>query len=127
MNNVSLKKALILCLPILFFSINADALGKKEVLAQQCQDLSATVASLVSSQVRADCAERLGLSSVSIEKAGYLILDYSYPTAKKELNLAVSHLRYAELNSCNRYIQISHSKFEAQKIKNSLIDTHSSV
>lgn len=120
MNNVSLKKALILCLPILSFSVNADTLEKKEVLAQQCQELSVTVASLVSSQARATCAERLGMASILIEKAGYLILDYAYSSAKTELTHAVSSLRYAELNSCNRYIQISHSKFEAQKIKSSL-------
>ncbi|MCL9684810.1 hypothetical protein [Legionella maioricensis] len=120
MNNVSLKKALILSLPILSFNMHADVLEKKEVLAQQCQDLSVTVASLISSQARTTCAERLGMASVLIEKAGYLILDYAYSSAQNELTHAVSSLRYAELNSCNRYIQISHSKFEAQKIKNSL-------
>ena len=120
MNNVCLKKALILSLPILSLSVNADILGKKEVLAQQCQELSVTVASLVSSQARVACAERLEMASILIEKAGYLILDYAYSNAKTELTHAVSSLRYAELKSCNRYVQISHSKFEAQKIKNSL-------
>lgn len=120
MNNVSLKKALILSLSILAFSLNADTLSSKELLAMQCQYLSKTVADLIASQAKNTCVEKIATASFLIEKAGYLILDYAYSSAKKELNHAVYSLQYAELNSCNKYIQISHSKFEAQKIKNML-------
>jgi hypothetical protein len=122
MKKVNLKKAVVLSLFILFFNVNANDLGNKDRLAQQCQDLSESVASLISSQVTSICTEKLGLATIQIEKAGYLILDYAYSNAKKELENAMYTLQYAELNSCNRYIQIVHSKFEAHKIKKSLID-----
>ena len=120
MNHVSLKKIFILSLSLQSFSIYATSFATNEALAKQCQDLSETVASLVSSQAKTTCAEKLGLASSGIEKAGYLILDYANSTARHELDTAVYSLKFAELNSCKRYIEISHSKFEAQRIKNSL-------
>ncbi|WP_045096291.1 hypothetical protein [Legionella fallonii] len=120
MNNVSLKKVLVLSLALLSFSLNANTISNMDSLAQQCQDLSKTVAALVSSQAKRTCIEKLNTASVFLEKAGYLILEYANATAKKELNHAIYSLQYAELNSCNRYIQIAHTKFEAQKIKNAL-------
>lgn len=120
MNKVSLPKALILSLVLVFFSFSADAISSTESLAQRCQDLSKTVAALVSSQAKKTCIEQLNTASVFLEKAGYLILEYANATAKNELNHAIYSLQYAELNSCNRYIQIAHAKFEAHKIKNAL-------
>ena len=120
MNKVNLKKVLILSCSVLSFNINAHSLGNNDVMAKQCQDLAETVASLVSSQAKSTCAEKLGLASIQLEKAGNLILDSAYLTAKDALSNAIFTLQYAELNICNRYIQISHSKIEAQKIKNSL-------
>lgn len=120
MNKVNLKKALILSVSILSFNVYADILDGNDELAKQCQDLSETVASLVSSQAKSTCAEKLDMASLLIEQAGNAIMESAYQTAKDELNNAIYTLQYAELNSCNRYIQISHSKFEAQKIKNSL-------
>lgn len=120
MNNVILKKALIFSLVFISFSLNANGFANKEYLAIECQDLSKTVAALITSQAKNTCMDHLNKASLLIEKAGNLILEYAYSTAKKELSLAVFSLQYAELYSCNRYIQIAHSKFEAQKIKNSL-------
>jgi hypothetical protein len=116
MNKVSLKKAIIFSLSLLSFNINAAAHYNKE-LAKQCQDLAEIVASLMSSQAKTACAEKLGLASYTLEKAGALILEHVYPVAKMELNYAIYNLQYAELISCNRYIQISHAKLEAKKIK----------
>ena len=121
MNKVNFKKTtILLSLSILTFSVNANILAKHDRLALQCHELSQTVTSLISSQAKSICAEKLGEASMQIENAGYLILDYANSNAKKELEKAVYTLQYAELNSCNRYIQIAHSKFEANKIKSSL-------
>jgi hypothetical protein len=120
MNKVNLKKFLILNLAALSFNSNAYSLGDNDVMAKQCQELSEAVASLISSQAKNTCAEKLGMASIQIEKAGNLILDSAYNTAKVALNNAIFTLQYAELNTCNRYIEISHSKLEAQKIKNLL-------
>lgn len=120
MINMSLKNALLIGLSFLSLSIHADTAASKEALALQCRQLADTVASLVYSQEKKACVEKLALAAMQIENAGDLILNDAYPPAKQELDHAVYTLQYAELNSCNRYIQISHSKFEAQKIKNSL-------
>lgn len=115
-----LKKTLILSLPILGFGVNAAIVHDREALAKQCQELSRTVASLVSSQQKSTCVDKLVLASVQIDTAGAFIIDDAIPAAKQHLDDSIYALQYAELNSCNRYIQISHSKFEAQRIKNSL-------
>ena len=115
-----LKGSFILALPVIALNLYASASPSKEVLAKQCHELSDTVASLVSSQQKSICIDKLVFASLKIESAGSLILDDSVSTAKEDLDHAVYTLQYAELNSCNRYIQISHSKFEAQRIKNAL-------
>ena len=115
-----LKGSLILALPVIAFSLYASTSPSKEVLAKQCHELSETVASLVSSQQKSTCVDKLVFASLKIESAGGLILDDFYGPARDELDEAVYTLQYAELNSCNRYIQISHSKFEAQRIKSAL-------
>lgn len=115
-----LKGTLIFTLPVIAFSLFANTLPSKEVLAKQCRELSDVVASLVSSQQKSTCVDKLVMASQEIEVAGEYILDDFYSAAKQELDIAVYTLQYAELNSCNRYIQISHSKFEAQRIKNAL-------
>ncbi|MDP3268160.1 MAG: hypothetical protein Q8M40_03845 [Legionella sp.] len=120
MINKSCKKALILSISVLSLNASADILASKENLTRQCRDLSLSVASLISSQERHMCSEKLSQASGQIDRAGNSIIDDAYPVAKQELDSAVLALQFAQLNSCNRYIQISHSKFEAQKIKNSL-------
>ena len=120
MNKVNLKKVLIFSFSILSFSLNANQLDTNDALARHCQELSESVASLIASQAKTTCAEKLGIASILIEKSGSFILESAYNSAKKELSNAMDSLQYAELNSCNRYIEILHSKFEAQKIKNSI-------
>lgn len=111
----------ILVLSVLAVSFSAHAINlNKELLAKECRDLAENISSLVSSQGRQSCVEKLGMASIQIETAGDLILEDNYATAKQELENAVYSLQYAELNTCNRYIQIAHSKLEAQRIKNSL-------
>lgn len=118
--NMHLKKALLIGLSFLSLNAYSDTAASKEALALQCRQLADTVASLVYSQEKKACVEKLALAAIQIEDAADFILDDAYHPAKQELDRAVYTLQYAELNSCNRYIQISHSKFEAQKLKNSL-------
>ena len=120
MINMSLKKTLALSLSILSFNVTACCLISKDLLAKQCHELSDTVTALISSQANSTCVQKLSLASVQIESASSLILQSSSIAAKSELDNAVYALQYAELNSCNRYIEISHSKFEAIRIKNAL-------
>ena len=121
MINMSFKKFLVLGL----FAVSCGTYASdanKDILVKQCRDLSDSILSLVSSQGKKSCVEKLGQATLEIESAGDSIIEDNYSTAKEELENAVYSLQYAELNNCNRYIQISHSKFEAQRIKNSLND-----
>lgn len=121
MIKMSFRRAIILSFSVLALNANAqNSFESKETLIQRCRDLAQSVASLVSSQDKKACAEKLALASMQIDTAGDWMVDDVYSAAKSELDNAVYTLQYAELNSCNRYIQISHSKFEAQRIKNSL-------
>lgn len=120
MINMKLKATLIVCLSVLTLSAFANSTLSKETIIQQCRDLSTTVASLVSSQEKKSCTEKLAQASMQIDIAADWIVDDVYSAAKRELDNAIYTLQYAELNSCNRYIQISHSKFEAQRIKSLL-------
>jgi len=116
--NLHLKRILILGL--LTVSFNTNAHTDKDLLMQRCRDLSENIVSLVYSQGRQSCVEKLGLASMQVEAAGeWIMTDNSY-SAKQELDNAIFSLQYAELSSCNRYIQIFHSKLEAQKIRNLL-------
>lgn len=120
MIKVILKKALILSLPVIAFSVFADGITKKEFLAKQCGDLSRTIASLVSSQQNNVCIDKLVIASTAIDKAGPFILAEDIQAAKQQLSNSIFSLQYAELTSCNQYIYISHSKYEANKIRKSL-------
>lgn len=120
MFKIILKGSLILTLPILACSLHAHINSNKEILAKQCRELSQVVSSLVSSQQKNTCVDKLVQASQEIDSAADLIVKGAYHSAKSELEQSVNALKYAELNSCNRYIQISHSKFEAQRIKNAL-------
>lgn len=116
-----LKGVLILSLSVLALNANANNTHEsKETLILKSRELAETVISLVSSQEKRVCAEKLAQASFQIETAADWMVEDVYLAAKKELDNAVYALQYAELTNCNRYIQISHSKFEAQKIKNSL-------
>ncbi|KGP64247.1 hypothetical protein EP47_04135 [Legionella norrlandica] len=119
MINMKLKAALIVCLSVLTLGVYANSLSKETIL-QQCRDLSSLVASLVTSQEKRACAEKLALASMHIDTAIDWIIEDVYHAARQELDNASYALQYAELSSCNRYIQISHSKFEAQRLKNLL-------
>lgn len=122
MLNMILKGSLIFTLPILVFNVqaNANSTPGKEVLARQCKELADTVSSLVSSQQKNTCVDKLLLAVEQITTARDMILENANLSAKKELDKSVYTLQYAELNSCNRYIQISHSKFEARRIRNTI-------
>ncbi len=114
------KNVLIVCISVLTINCFASSLPNKETLIQECRDLSMTVASLVSSQQKKSCAEKLALASMQIDVAADWIVDDVYDAAKDELDNAVYSLQYAELNSCNRFVQISHSKQVAQRLKTQL-------
>ncbi|CAM2948201.1 Uncharacterised protein [Legionella pneumophila] len=120
MINMKLKATLIACLSVLTLSSYANSSENKEAILQQCHDLASTVASLVSSQAKKTCAEKLVIASIHIDTAADWIVEDVHSAAKQELDNAIYSLQYAELNSCNRYIQISHSKLEAQRIKSLL-------
>lgn len=115
---IHFKKIFILSLLTVSFSTMAH--NDKEYLAQRCKELSENIISLVSSQGKKSCVEKLDTASMYLETAGESILDNNNELAKYQLDTAVFSLQYAELDNCNRYIQISHSKFEAQKIRNAL-------
>lgn len=119
MVNRHFKKILVLSLLSIAFNTSANTTDK-DLLVQQCRDLSENIISLVSSQGKKTCMEKLADASAQIETAGEFIMDESNSSARQELDSAIFSLQYAELNNCNRYIQISHSKFAAQKIKSSL-------
>jgi hypothetical protein len=89
----------------------------KEFLANQCYELSRVLISLSDNQEKKVCINKLHMASVQMSTASFLIMEDSSDLAKEILNNAVAALQYAELLSCKQYIQISHSKFEAQKIK----------
>ncbi|MDI1351430.1 MAG: hypothetical protein PSV35_01465 [bacterium] len=120
MINMSLKKVFIISFSVLSFSASAQNQVPKDFLIKQCRDLSEHIKLLVVNQGKKPCVEKLGLASEQLVSAAYLIDNDQYPNAKHELDNAVYTLQYAELSSCNHYIQISQSKFEAQKIKNYL-------
>ncbi|KTC89477.1 hypothetical protein OQJ15_10450 [Fluoribacter dumoffii] len=110
-----LKRALILSLPV--FTMNVHSGPSKEFLANQCYELSRVIVSLADTQEKKICINKLYMASVQMSTAALLIMEDSSDVAKEILNNAVAALQYAELLSCKQYIQISHSKFEAQKIK----------
>jgi len=118
MYKLILKSALVLSLPVL--SANAQAQLSKEFLANECHQLSEVVSSLVASQQNGTCIDKLYSASMQMNTAAEMILGDSNFVAKQIMDNAVFALQYAELNGCNRYIEISHSKFEAHKLKNLL-------
>ncbi|QMT59370.1 hypothetical protein [Legionella sp. PC997] len=115
MYKMILKRALILSLPVL--SMNVQSGPSKEFLANQCYELSRVIISLADNQEKKSCINKLHRASVQMSTAALLIMEDSSDVAKEILNNAVADLQYAELLSCKQYIQIAHSKFEAQKIK----------
>ncbi len=114
------KIGTILCSVILASSANASMKSKNQDLGYQCLELSRTVYLLISNQKKSRCSEKLLLASQYIEDAGESLIDNAIEEAKKDMDQSISALQYAELETCNRYIQISHSKIEAQKIKNAI-------
>lgn len=118
MLNMDLKKSLIMGLSIVFFNTNAAVLNK-ENLAKQCHVLAETVTTLVTSQNKTECAEKLSVAAKYIKNAGDFILNDAYSQARENLDVSIFTLQCAALSNCNRYIQISHAKIEAKKIKSS--------
>jgi len=114
-----LKHTLVISLSILALKTYAGTQASRESLAKECQDLSSAVRVLVNSQKKVACADQLDLAADQVSFAGSLILENEKTSAKILLERSVYSLQYAELDSCSRYIQISHAKFEAQRIKNS--------
>lgn len=120
MYTINLKKIFVLSFSSLILSSALHAAQDKEVLAQQCNELSTTVASLVSSQQNKGCIEKLSNATNLIKSAGALILANSIQDAKENMKDAFFNLQIAEVYSCSRYVQISHSKSEAIRIYNLL-------
>ncbi|KTD62947.1 hypothetical protein Lsan_1607 [Legionella santicrucis] len=110
-----LKRSLVCSL--ILFSMNAQSELSKEFLANQCHQLSHVIISTLEKQNRKQCMDKLYRASIQVNTAAVLIMGDEPNSAKGMLNNVVADLQYAELLSCNQYIQIVHSKFEAQKIK----------
>lgn len=119
MVTMHLKKFVVLSLFSVSLTINA-ADANKDLLAQQCRELSEKILSLISSQEQKVCVDKLYSASIRIETAGDEIIIENNRLAKQELENAILSLHYAELNSCHHYIQISHSKLKVQKIRSAL-------
>lgn len=116
-----LKGVLILSLSVLALNTNATSVYEsKDALIFKSHDLAETIITLISSQQKRVCAEKLAQASFQLETAADWIRDDQYSAAKKDVDGAIDALHYAELTTCNRYIQIAHSKLEAQKIKHAL-------
>lgn len=94
----------------------------KEALLQKCHYLSQNVYALVANQDKKSCIEKLSQASIQIDQAAEWIKAEVYLTAKSELSKAVYLLQFSEFNNCHRYIQISHAKREAQKIKRKILE-----
>jgi hypothetical protein len=119
MDNRHLKKVLVLAL--LAASLNGYAIQEdKDRLVQQCRNLAESLFTLVASQGRSSCLEKLGTASAELESAGQWIIKANNASAKQELENAIQALHYAQLDNCKRYIDITHSKYTAQKIRSYL-------
>ena len=118
---ISLRKAFVFPLLLCAWSVNAGLqIPSPELLIKQCRDLSMKISTLVKGQKKGECIDKLDLASSQMNLAGERISAENYPFARKELASAIYALQYAELSVCNYYIQISHSKLEAKKIRQSL-------
>lgn len=113
-----IKKTLMLSLSVL--GVNAQADRNKELLASQCYEIAQSVSSLVASQKNSTCIDKLYTASTQVNEAGTFILTDTTDEARQLLDKAFLSLNYAQLNGCNQYIQISHSKFEVNKLKHLL-------
>lgn len=109
------KRALICSL--ILCSVNAQSGLSKEFVANQCDDLSHVIISISEKQNKKRCIDKLYRASLQLDTAAVLIIDDESNAAKELLNHAVANLYHAELLSCKQYIQITHSKTEAQKIR----------
>lgn len=118
--NTRLKNVLMCSLSVLSVGASAQDLASKDYLISQCRTLSQSISYLVERQNKVICMQQLNLASTQVAEAGDLIVDDAYLFAKKSLDNAVSTLQYSALGNCNQYIQISHAKSEAQRIKGSL-------
>ncbi|MFT4059854.1 MAG: hypothetical protein QM652_09920 [Legionella sp.] len=118
MSKIIMKKALILG----FIAINfaAQAEQKKEFLASRCSEIAQNVISLVSSQFSSTCVDKLHIASIQMKTAAALILEDAINAAKPKVDNAIAALQFAELSGCKRFIQISHSKLEANEVKHML-------
>lgn len=115
MYKMILKKSLICSL--ILFSMDAQSGLSKELLANQCYQLSRVIISASEKQYRNQCVDKLLMASMQVNAAAVLIMEDEPNSAKGILNNAVADLQYAELLGCNQYIQIVHSKSEVKKIK----------
>lgn len=118
MSKMILKKALLFSLFPLSMSTHAEP--GKEFLANRCSELAKTVTSLVASQHNPACIDKLDTASTQMNVAASLIMSESPSQAKPLIDDAISALQFAELTGCNQYIQISHSKLEANKLRHLL-------
>jgi hypothetical protein len=104
-------------LGLFILSMSAQAQYSKEFLANCCVKLAQTVTTLGSSQNNSICIDKLHLASKQINTAARLILEEDTESARQNISEAIHSLRYAELSNCQQYIQISHSKLEARKLR----------
>ncbi|CAM4502620.1 MAG: hypothetical protein LEGION0403_FIIPPAGN_02568 [Legionella sp.] len=119
MSKMILKKALILSLFSLSVS-SVQAEQNKDLIVNRCNDLAKMVKSLVVSQHNPICVDKLALAANQMNVAAALIADDSVDQAKQIIVNAVNDLQFAELTGCSHYIQISHSKVEAIKLRHLL-------
>lgn len=100
--------------------MSAKSEVNKEFLANKCYELSYAIISASENQDKKQCINKLYMASIQVGTAAVLIMGDEADPAKEILNNAVADLQYAELLSCSQYVQIAHSKFEAQRIKSLL-------
>ncbi|MFJ1270218.1 hypothetical protein ACD661_16825 [Legionella lytica] len=119
MSKIILKKALILSLfSLSTSSVQADQ--NKDLLVNRCHDLAKMVKSLVGSQHNPTCVDKLALAANQINVAAVLIAEDSADQAKQIIINAAKDLQFAQLTGCSHYIEISHSKVEAIKLRHLL-------
>jgi hypothetical protein len=117
---IQLKQVVFLALLLLNWGANALNLCSKETLVQECRALELSVSALVPSQEKMVCTEELMFAADKLKDAAHWINEGTYIKARLVLDQAISLLYYAELNACNQYVQIAHSKLAAIRIRNAL-------
>lgn len=110
----------VLILNLFAFTAFTQAGQSKEYVVKQCYELAQTITTLVTGQPNPTCVDKLFLASGQMNTACTMVSGDSAETAKAFIDNSFYALQYAQFNGCNHYIEISHSKLEAHKLKHLL-------